>query len=243
MLRQIATNRPRTWVIGASVTGPHHRREGAQNQDAWHAFRRTHGTALVIADGVGSARSAAQGSRLACKAAISVFSALTPRADVREIAHSISEQWRSMLRGAKPSDFATTLLFAFRFTTGRLLVGGVGDGLAAVLSPTSEQPCRILFRPGGDFGETFSISSDSDLQNWRIEEFDDSACDHRVLLATDGVSNDLLEHRIMEMTDWLQTRFQGSSCRAWRTGLRELVLNWPTPGSSDDKTIAMMWRR
>ena len=60
MPQRIATNRSRTWMVGASVAGPRHRRTGARNQDAWQAVRRTHGTAIVVADGVGSARFAAE---------------------------------------------------------------------------------------------------------------------------------------------------------------------------------------
>jgi len=229
-------------MVGASVAGPRHRRTGARNQDAWQAVRRTHGTAIVVADGVGSARFAAEGSRLACKAAIAVFSQLRPCVDPKEIAHSISKEWSEMLRGEEPAEFATTLLLAFRFTTGRLLVGGVGDGLTTVCSPEFPDHCRVLVRPGGEFGETFSISSRTGTRNWRIEEFNDEACTHRALLATDGVSNDLLEPRIAAMTEWLRNRFEGSSSRTSRSGMRNLLVKWPTPGSIDDKSIAMMWR-
>ncbi len=237
-----AMGRTRTWMIGASVAGPRHQREGSRNQDAWHAVRRRHGTAVVVADGVGSARFAAEGSRLACKAAVSVFSALNSSVSPEEIALSVSKEWRSRLGGGKPADFATTFLFAFRFSTGRLLVGGVGDGLVAVSGGSTDVPYRTVDRPGGEFGETYSLSSSLGVHNWRITEFDDAGGGHRVFLSTDGVSNDLLEHRILALTDWFRTRFEGSSCRVWRTGVRDLLLNWPTPGSTDDKTIAMMWR-
>lgn len=242
MSRRTATSRARTWFVGASVAGPRHLREGVRNHDAWGAAHRASGTAIVVADGVGSARYAAQGSRLACKAAIAVFSRLEPSVDHDEISRSISREWLSRLRGEKPAEFATTLLFAIRFTTGRLIVGGVGDGLTAVCSPEIPDRCRVLVRPGGEFGETFSISSRAGTGNWRIDEFDDAACDHHVLLATDGVSNDLLEHRIAAMTEWLRTQFEGKKARVWRTGIRRLLMNWPTPGSSDDKTLAMLWR-
>lgn len=242
MPRRTATNRFRTWAIGASVAGPRHQREGVRNHDAWGAAHRASGAAIVVADGVGSARYAAEGSRLACKATIAVFSRLEPRVDLNQIPRSISREWLQRLPGERPAEFATTLLFAIRFTTGRLIVGGVGDGLTAVCSPELPDRCRILVRPGGEFGETFSISSRADTGNWRIEEFDDAACTHRVILATDGVSNDLLEPRIAAMTEWLRNRFEGKKSRIWRTGIRSLLMNWPTPGSSDDKTLAMLWR-
>ena len=242
MPRRSSSTQSRTWIIGSSVAGPRHRRTGTRNQDAWRSVHTKHGTAVVVADGVGSARFASEGSRLACAAAVTVFKSLHQTATPSEVAEAVSSKWKSGIQGSNPSDFATTLLLAYRFSTGRLLVGGIGDGLIAVCSKGAADAYRVVDRPGGDFGETFAISSRSALQHWRFEEFDDADSDYGVLLATDGVSNDLLEPRVPALIQYLRIRFERSNCMKWRRGLRKMLLDWPTPGSTDDKTIAMMWR-
>jgi hypothetical protein len=154
----------------------------------------------------------------------------------------ISDDWRRRIGADRPADFASTLLFAFRFRSGRLLVGGIGDGLIAVAHPSFPRQCRLLERPGGDFGETFAISSTAGPSKWVVEEFDDSDCCHRVLLATDGVSNDLVESKLPNLMEWLRSSYERSSNMRWRVGIREMLRRWPTPGAMDDKSIALLWR-
>jgi hypothetical protein len=214
---------------------------GAANQDAWRFARSPHGVGVVVADGVGSAIQARRGARFACISALAVFSRLRGSESVGNMAGLISEDWHRRLGQGRPGHHATTLLFAFRFRTGRLLVGGVGDGLAAVLHPDLPGRCRVIERPGGEFGETYSLSSAGGIAHWCIEEFcDESGC-HAVILATDGVANDLIVSRLYDLGQWLRGEYENVSSRRWRTGLRDILNDWPTPGSVDDRSLALLW--
>ena len=235
-------SRSKTIAIGASVAGPRHLSAGESNQDAWHAVHRAHGTMIVVSDGVGSAKYAAAGARHACQAATAVFGRLNPDSAAATFSEEVVAEWISRLSGCQPSECAATFLFGVRFYTGRMLVGGVGDGLVAVCHPRMPHGNKVVSRRAGEFGETYSLADRSRTGSWTIEEFDDSDSEHRVLLATDGVSNDLIESRIYDLTAWLHQKFARASGRGWRVGLRRELLRWPTPGSHDDKSLAMMWR-
>ena len=61
-----------------------------------------------------------------------------------------------------------------------------------------------------------------------------------VVLATDGVADDLLEDRVGDFAHWLVDGFATlSPHRRWTALARELR-SWPTPRHIDDKTVAVL---
>jgi hypothetical protein len=62
-----------------------------------------------------------------------------------------------------------------------------------------------------------------------------------VVLATDGVSDDLDTSRIGDFIRMLVTEFAPlAPPQRWRELCRELT-EWPTPHHLDDKTLAVLW--
>ena len=233
--------RPRVRTIGASIPGPRHVREGRANQDAWASCRLPQGVVLVVSDGVGSCRYAEIGSRAACRAVRDAVQLMKPETSPTELTERITAAWNSRLERRNPTECASTCLFSVRTHGGRLLVGGLGDGLAVVTSSDGAAEPRVIPLRGGEFGETVALGDGRESRGWVVEEFDDRAGQLRTLLASDGVSQDLSQDRLQAFHDWLIATFGKLSTRRWRASLRRQLQAWPTPGATDDRTLAVMW--
>jgi len=232
----------RTHMVGATVVGPRHARERSLNQDAWSAVLCNSGAMIVVSDGVGSARHSRIGSRCACRAATETFTNLGNDFTLEQLTTGIINRWHQLLDNYNPIECAATCLVAVRLNSGRLVVGGIGDGIAAVVGCNIPNRYQVIQLIGGEFGETVALGDGKESHGWVFEEFNDAPATICTILATDGISNDLVHERLPDFAVWLCERFKKTSRRKWRTGLRRELSEWPNPGSSDDKTIALLWR-
>ena len=230
-----------TYAFGASVRGPLHRKEGRPNEDAWLREMGGFGALIVVCDGLGSRPQASDGSRAAClavKEAVLRWSKVDC-APVSLLSHLIEVYWRLRIHPIKPCDAATTCLLAFAAPNGSWLLGGIGDGL--VVARTGAEVITVI---GGDrdgfTNETNGLGVSSGPQDWSFVELLPTRQDRMALLATDGVSEDLLPDRLGGFCDWLVSSTQFiSAMNRWRWLVAELK-NWPTPGHLDDKTVAVL---
>jgi hypothetical protein len=134
---------------------------------------------------------------------------------------------------------ATTCLFAAALHRGQLLLAQLGDGLVLFCSPGSEP--RPIGRPRGEFaGTTTGLGIARELSEWAVHIEPEPAPGTRVVLATDGVADDLVP-------DWplvvgaLEERFLGLRPRQRGPAISAFLRNWETPMHSDDKTLAILW--
>ena len=229
-------------TMGASVRGPAHRRARQPNQDAW-LIRRTRTYVLcVICDGLGSRPHAAAGARAACRSvaeAARVWSA-TPDAPPELLLRLIHAVWNLRVHPLGASDSATTCAFAVAVSDGPLLLAQPGDGL--VLARQGDQ--TILLEPPSErFGNTTTgLGVASDLREWRYRISKSTPEQAAILLATDGVADDLLPERRTGFLDALISHY-GNRPPDERSRLMSGTLRgWPTSGHRDDKTLAVMWR-
>lgn len=228
-------------MIGASVRGPRHALSGEPNQDSWGSHRVRAGHVLVVCDGLGSCQQSHVGSKAACDAVRVVMKSLEDDITGVEFGQQVAAMWLQRVGSGDPARYATTCLVSARLRSGRLLVGGIGDGLAAVVRAQGHDGYRVVTTNTSEFGETAALGDGREAAGWKLEEFDDSDGSHRVLLATDGVSNDLIDDRVPNLIAWLVDECGSRSRRGWRTRLRRMLTDWPTPGSTDDRTLAVMW--
>jgi serine/threonine protein phosphatase PrpC len=233
--------RPRVRTIGASIAGPRHVRAGRANQDAWASCRLPQGVVIVVSDGVGSCRYAEIGSRAACRAVRDAVQSMRSGTPATELTERITAAWSLRLKWRNPTECAATCLFSVRTHDGRLIVGGLGDGLVVVTSADGATEPRVIPLRGGEFGETVALGDGRESRSWVVEEFDDRDGQLRTLLASDGVSQDLSQDRLQAFHDWLIATLGKLSTRRWRARLRRQLQAWPTPGATDDRTLAVMW--
>lgn len=229
-------------TMGASVRGPAHRRSGQPNQDAWLTRQNRAFALAVIADGLGSRSHAAAGSRAACRAVAQAARAWSaaPGAPPDLLLRLIHALWNLCVHASGASDSATTCAFALAVCDGPLLLAQLGDGL--VLARCSGDVI-LLEPPAERFGNTTTgLGIASDLREWRYHLEPQPTGPAAILLATDGIADDLLPDRRLDFFDQLISH-HGTRSRNERSRLiGSMLRDWPTPGHRDDKTLAILWR-
>lgn len=229
-------------LLAASARGPGHEQLGTGNEDAWIAARLTGGSVIAVADGMGSKPEAAVGARTACDAAVVAMDLWWrgPAQEVQALPDLIEATWRAWLGRVDPSDARSTCLVAGISDDGSLVVAALGDGIVLVVDERDEVDVVTDERTG--FGnETYALGDRGSRSPWRLRVTPQVGPGTAVLLATDGVADDLLPEARAGFARHVISSFGGLP--EWERGFalwRELR-DWPTPGHSDDKTVAVMW--
>jgi serine/threonine protein phosphatase PrpC len=226
--------------FGASVVGPRHRAEGKPNEDSWLGAHGAFGTLVVVSDGMGSRREARRGAQMACRAVLDAVRSWhkTGAHDLDELLVHIEPHWHSLIVPSTSRDCAATCLFALAHTYGQVHVAAIGDGLA--LLRTSRGLEQIVGpRSGGFANETAALGQSA---SWTSRSFP-RVGGEIVVLATDGVADDLLPESLDAFVQWLMDDFAGlAPSHRWRALQRELK-SWPTPHHTDDKTLVVLAQR
>ena len=227
--------------FGASVRGPLHRRERRPNEDAWLHVAGSFGVLAVACDGMGSKPNARLGSQAACLAAKEAVLRWSKVKDapLSYLAHLIEVFWRLRVHPVEPGSAATTCLLALASSSGVWVLGGVGDGL--VITRTGGTRCTIIHsRAAGFSNETDGLGASHDPRAWNFVRLAPTGEDRVAVLATDGVSDDLMPEKLDKFCDWLVESFRDlPPAQRWRRLAAELQA-WPTPGHLDDKTLAVV---
>ena len=235
-------------MYGASVRGPRNLRQGRANQDAWTRAGGAFGHLIGVCDGMGSRPASDAGARAACRAlrrAAHLWPGGTSpadRADPTHLVRLVEILWRLDLTLRAPSECATTCLFALREPDGRLLFAGLGDGLAIVRKAGGGVVTFGGRGPDAFGDETLALGTPHRIDDWWIAtEPPDRG--RTVVLATDGVADDLAPERLDAFTDWLASDVgRLAPATRWRRLCRELRA-WPVPRHLDDKTVAVLVER
>ena len=233
---------PQNWhYFGASVRGPAHLRSGTLNQDAWRGGRLHSGAAIAVCDGLGSRPHARRGAREACRAVLSAVRqwSAVHAAPIEVLLRLIHATWSLRVHPYAEADCATTCLFAVAGSDGRLHVAQLGDGLSLVMD---SKGLRTTTRAADDFvNETTGLGIARQLSEWDTFECDQSA-ETAVLLATDGIADDLDGTRLGEFVHFVRATYCPlAPAERWQRVAKDLR-NWPTPYHRDDKTLAFLWR-
>lgn len=228
--------------FGASVRGPLHQRDGRLNEDAWEGMHGSFGTAIIVSDGMGSKPNARNGSRMACRA---VKEALRHWAKVSEappvmLLRLIHILWGLRVLPANEEDSAATCLFATVLRNGELLVAKLGDGIAAIRDNNGK--VTILGDERIGFcNQTTALGIAQSTKEWAFITRPSFPPGAAILLATDGIADDLIGERVGDFIKCLTEELGVMKPAArWRK-LSDELRNWPTPNHLDDKTLAVLW--
>ena len=235
-MRATGVDIARMEVFGASVAGPRHRHLGEPNQDAWAPLRGQSFRGVAVADGLGSAPLGRLGARTACRAiALSLRTWAGTGAPPSTIGPLIESTWRVLLGHTPPRTARTTCLFGAVLADGEALTGQLGDGLATVV--TGERCSQRGPGREGFGNETQALGTGAE---WHIQRVPFSATSI-LLLATDGVADDLAPGSIQGFAQHLVQTYGPLPPRArWRQLATDLS-NWPVPHHLDDKTVATLY--
>ena len=227
-------------LLASSVRGPAHVQDGLPCQDAWLAVSDPQAVLAVVCDGLGSRPLSHLGSNAATRAARDAWRLWRKSTvgSVEDLIRLVEIAWRIRLDAVSPSDAATTLLMYAEDGHGRAAVAQLGDGLIARQSRSGQTNCYPS--QNEPFGTTHALGAPHLLSDWRYELVPPLSEGELLLLATDGVSDDLEPATLSEFASWIREDLgvRPNPSRALRAELR----NWPVPGHRDDKTLLAFWK-
>jgi len=227
--------------VGASIRGPAHAREKRLNEDAWCARIGASGALAVVCDGMGS-RSAA---RIGAKAAVAAVRRAwnhwhrAPRGTAEDFIRLIEVLWRFELGTTRAEDAATTcLVCALRADESGVLLQ-LGDGIVGTRCANGTF-VPLTPERSGFASSTIALGTLHALRDWQMLEFRSIEPGTAFLLATDGISDDLVPERRPGFVTWIidEIAANPSPNRQMATALRK----WPVPHHRDDKTLIVVWK-
>lgn len=227
-------------VVASSVRGPSHVRDGLPCQDAWLAVADTRASIAVVCDGLGSRPDSKAGSRAATLAARDAWRLWrrSPVGSAEDLIRLVEVAWRLRLEATPPSAAATTCLIYAEDGHGRAVLAQLGDGLIARRGSDGSVTVHPARTDG--FGLTHALGAPHTLADWSFALSAPLAPGDALVLATDGVSEDLEPGRLGDLACWIIDDL------ASRPGpgrqLAHELRNWPVPRHQDDKTLLVMWK-
>lgn len=224
--------------LGASVAGPAHGRLARRNEDAWQVWSDSLGTLAVVADGLGSRPHARAGARALVLAARQAWRhwAPAPVVSPEDYIRLVEVLWRLSLRAISPEDAATTCLMVGIRADGRMLRCQLGDGVIGW--EEAEAFCRLGPARADFVTSTLCLGAPHRLLDWSFRL--DTEAPDVVLLATDGVADDLQEDRRLGFLRWLRTDV--APLPKAQEKLTQALNDWPVPNHLDDKTLVLLWK-
>ncbi|MCW2311425.1 hypothetical protein M2244_001153 [Rhodoferax antarcticus] len=130
-------------------------------------------------------------------------------------------------------------MFAVVTTDGRLLLAQLGDGLVLLKGP---QGTTTLEPPNDRFGNTTTgLGIAADVREWRFHFEQNFTGAASILLATDGVADDLLPEKRTDFLTFLVNQYAKQPARQRAHAIAKQLRAWPTPRHLDDKTVAVLW--
>jgi serine/threonine protein phosphatase PrpC len=121
---------------------------------------------------------------------------------------------------------------------GRAAIAQLGDGLIARRGLDGSVAVHPSSSEG--FGLTHALGTPHALVDWSLTLTNPLAPGEAIVLATDGVSEDLEPDRIGGLAAWVIDNLgpEPTACRLLAAELR----CWPVPHHQDDKTLLVMWK-
>ena len=226
------------YIHSAIVKGPNKK----LLQDAFGIINKNAFTLLIVADGLGSAKYSDFGAQ---KAVVSVEKAINSwrslkKKDLKVLIQLVHFNWNLLIGDSEldKTDCSTTCLFAYIDKIDKkLILAQLGDGLLLF------QDCSeiVFLKSYDDYNYTKSLGSSKSFSDWNIKLIDINLHEFKLLICTDGISEDIVENKEFEFTKNLISEMEKLKHSNRNKYLTELLENWPTKFHSDDKTICIAW--
>lgn len=228
--------------FGGSVPGPEHVRKGQANQDAWVLRRSKKSVIAVVADGLGSTQLGREGARAACRAGV-VVAGLISRFGIEPGLHTVAllrALWHQLVATHDFAQCGSTCLFVHIDMRSRLFAAQIGDGIVAIRRANGEVTCLKRDEPAfQNSTQTIGSVGANAWVIWRDVEFSSG---DMLLMASDGIAEDLQPERLGDFIAYLAANYEGRSPRERATALRKELRCWATPHHRDDKTLVFLAR-
>jgi len=224
-------------IFSASVRGAGHIANNTPNQDAVLTRQWEHGWLAVVSDGMGSRKRSDIGSQCVCRAAFHVLKDASLDTPGRDIVLMIYQRWLDELGSVKPNDAVATCLIAWGQHSGQIRLFQLGDG---ALMYHGQEHGQLSCRQGAAFSnETTGLGISRRYSDWIAKDISLGKKGQGLALMTDGISDDLV--LADQFVPYLIQTLKRMSRRRGKKWLRAQLENWPTPGHTDDKTLALIF--
>ncbi len=222
-------------LIDTSVIGPGHICDGLPNQDATGYFNDGHFWAIIVCDGMGSRVHADLGAFTAVQSIKAVLKAVDFNAPSKDVIGTFYRHWLDRLKqlSIRPNDAVSTVLVAWGNNDGVFRYFQLGDGVISTRSRVITPKCSEQFS-----NLTTGLGISKKYSDWSVGQGELSESDNALVLMSDGISEDILEHDVF--TDALAIFSKNKSSRRIKKHLKNLLVDWPTPFHVDDKSLVMV---
>lgn len=219
---------------GASIIGRWHRSRGMPNQDAWRGWRTARGTGVVVSDGVGSKPAAYESAKAACFVVphtlrLQCFESLSPQ----DLTTAIESAWRLRLGNFLPQEIGATCLFSWAYQDEAVVLCQLGDGV--VIYESQGEVFRLGTERTGWLNETDGLGIGG---SWSVAMVANPTV---ILLATDGVGDDIASGGDEELVRLVQEELNPVDRKTASRRIRQGLQQWPNPATRDDMTLAVHW--
>lgn len=209
------------------------------NQDIIKVVEFENRFLAVLADGLGSAKWSRLGAKCACESAVQAY--LSRSDENCDWIQSIPDIWRQLVNetGKLPSECSTTCALVFvDYSTQTITKASIGDTLVIVKPDDS---LSDLDENTDDFLNETTCLGHSDIQRFCVEEFAYST-KFQILLATDGIAEDLELSRIGDFMSFIKKSCARLSRFESRTFLRRNISKAFSKFNNDDKSMIFAWQ-
>lgn len=224
-------------LTGASLVGKKHTLDGAESQDALLIRRYPFGTIMSVADGVGSDCYSHFGSLSVVNAVHATFISLANgQIDSEQITEKIIQNYIDGIEEEYREHASTTCIYAAHLDGIGMYIGQIGDGICCGNINGED---FILLEKEEDFTNVVTpLSTNNTSGRWHNCFFPDEQLQTAMLmLATDGVSEDILPGKECAYSKYIISRLDNMRSMDRDPYLMKLLKEWETPKSTDDKTF------
>lgn len=224
---------------GASTIGKAHIKLKKPNQDSYLIINRDEYTLAVVCDGLGSKKYSQIGSKKLCiviKKQIKK-SFKEKNFDIEKLIPILQKKWKRALWPIKPNKADTTCIFAV-ISEKNIIMCQIGDGLCAL---KKDKQLIVLSPKNDDFSNETRTFGKSMPYNWKTNIIKkEEGLEYKLLLCTDGISEDLKIEMLEEFIDELANSISNESKTRNNQFLLEIINSWPNKYSNDDKTMVVI---
>lgn len=229
--------------FGCSVIGPGHIKTGKPNQDSFLIKKYKKGWVVVVSDGVGSKSLSHVGSAAVCNSVSNVmrdYLNSSQNIDMKDVLRLVHSRWLFEISPCLADDCCATVLFAV-VSPQKIILGRLGDGM--ICCRNNHEDILLLDDKTDTFSNITKCMRFKFLyDDWYIKEIPLENFEY-VFLSSDGVSDDIRPDVQTLFVRDLVTEYSIENSRIRTKKIKRMLLNWPVPMHSDDKTIACLVNR
>ena len=229
-------------IHSASVIGI----DKENNQDAFGTVETKDYLISVVADGLGSAKHSDFGAKtavLAVQKSCLEWQKLKNRKReiLIQLIHFYWNLYISDSKYEKKECLSTCLFLYINKKEKNIFLGQLGDGLIYLKSDNN----FFISLNDTSFNYTRALGSSKNIKDWQIYFEKLEANNLKCFMATDGVSDDIIEDKKEEFLNIIIENLKGIKFfqKNRNRMLEEILYNWKTEYHSDDKTITVLWGR